>query len=155
MSIRRSLRSPVFLLLPLFLTACGGDALPEASDLDAAGAGAAVAAVPSPDPALFDSIAWPDTRAALDRGATVYAYSCARCHGDSGRGDGKYRLQGRLLQPPSFLAEDWRFGNDLPGLRQAVHLGTDQGMPHWGDMGLTPRDTDAVARYVMRLWRDG
>ncbi len=146
-------RSPLFLILPLLLPAlgaCGGD---DDGASSSATAGAPVAAVGAPDPALFDSIAWPDGGAALDRGATVYAYSCAKCHGDSGRGDGGYRLQGRLLRPPSFRADDWRFANDLAGLRAYVHAGNDQGMPHWGEVGLTPRDIDAVARYVTRrLW---
>lgn len=139
----------LFLLTPLLLAACGGDAGEGAEARDAA----EVAAAAVIDPAHFDSIAWSTDRDALARGATVYSYSCARCHGDNGRGDGGYVLQGRLLRPPSFQTEDWRFANDLDGLRQAILRGNDKGMPHWGKAGLTPRDTDAVARYITRrLW---
>ncbi len=99
--------------------------------------------------ALFDSIAWNDTHVAMDRGATVYAYSCAKCHGDTGAGDGNYQLRKRVLRPPSFLAEDWRFAHDMAGLREAIYRGNDRGMPHWGNAGLAPRDMDAVARYVL------
>ncbi|MFW6331418.1 MAG: hypothetical protein ACOC3J_06805, partial [Gemmatimonadota bacterium] len=60
------------------------------------------------DASIFDSIAWPTPKAAVYRGATVYAYSCRRCHGDRGAGDGGYRLEGRLVRPPSFRAADWR-----------------------------------------------
>jgi mono/diheme cytochrome c family protein len=135
------------LALCLSLVACGPE---EGSD----GAMSEAAVVPmADDPSLFDTIAWADPGAALDRGHTVYAYSCARCHGPRGHGDGGYQLEGRTLRPPSFTAEDWRFADDLEGLRSFIREGTDRGMPHWGDAGLTPRDTDAVARYVQRrLW---
>ena len=139
--IRRSF--PVGLLV-LFLAGCGSDA-----PADAAGDEPEALAAAVPDPALFDSIAWPAPSAAVQRGATVYMYSCAKCHGDRGAGDGNYRLQGRLLKPPSFLAADWQYGDDLPGLREAVYRGNDRGMPHWGNAGLAARDIDAVARYIM------
>lgn len=133
------------------LSGCGADA-PELPDETGAEAGALQASVLF-DPAMFDSIAWPSRHAAMDRGGTVYAYSCARCHGDSGAGNGGYRLQGRLLRPPTFLTQDWRFARDPEGLREAIYTGTDRGMPHWGRAGLTPRDVDAVALYITRLWQ--
>jgi mono/diheme cytochrome c family protein len=134
------------LLAPLVLAACGGEPADEPAT-------ETVEAAAVLSPALFDSIAWDDDRSALDRGATVYSYSCAKCHGDSGRGDGGYMLEGRVLRPPSFLEDDWRFADDLQGLRRAILEGNDKGMPHWGRAGLSPRDTDAVARYITRrLW---
>ena len=147
-------RANLFLLAALAVAAagCGGDAggADEESPADAASEVTQAAVF---DALLFDSIQWPDRRSALDRGAVVYSYSCAKCHGDSGKGDAGYQLQGRILRPPSFQAEDWRFAADLDGLRQAIHEGNDKGMPHFGNAGLTPRDTDAVARYIQRrIW---
>lgn len=136
--------------LSVSVLACGGDA-PE-SDRDVEGLARAAAV----DPALFDTVQWEDPAQAVDRGATVYAYSCAKCHGDRGAGDGGYRLEGRLLRPPSFLAEDWRFAADPKGLKAYIHAGNNRGMPHWGEAGLQPRDIDAVARYIVRrLWSEG
>jgi mono/diheme cytochrome c family protein len=44
----------------------------------------------------------PRTRATIERGAAVYARSCAACHGDTGLGDGP---AGRALaHPPANLA---------------------------------------------------
>lgn len=104
--------------------------------------------------ALFDSIAWASPAAAMDRGATVYAYSCTQCHGARGAGDGGYQIRGRLLRPPSFLTDDWRFAMDFDGLRATILQGSPRrGMPHWSEKGLTPRDADAVARYITwGLW---
>lgn len=140
------LRSFLLPLTALALAACAGDA-PEPAD-DAAQPAAVMAAAVI-DPALFDSIAWPGPREAVGRGATVYAYSCAKCHGDRGAGNGGYQLQGRVLRPPSFRTVDWRFADDLEGLREAIYAGNDRGMPHWGDAGLAARDIDAVSRYIM------
>lgn len=147
---RRSL--PITLLLALPLLACGADTAEQA---DPAVAEGAIEAAPV-DRALFDSITWPTAAAPLNRGATVYSYSCAKCHGDSGAGNAGYVLRGRVLRPPSFLADDWRFANDPAGLRQAILKGNDRGMPHWGNAGLQPRDIDAVAHYItLRLWGAG
>lgn len=135
----------------LALLSCTADAPDEAAE----GAPSAAASVlPTFDAAMFDSIAWPTGRAAIDRGATVYAYSCAKCHGDSGAGDGDYRVQGRLLRVPSFLAADWRLAEDPVGLRRAIYSGSDRGSHHAGMGGLAPRDVDAVAEYITRLWAD-
>lgn len=141
----------LLLTLPLVVAACGGGR----ADDDGVETGE-TETVPAAviDLAVFDSIGWTDDAVALDRGATVYAYSCARCHGDTGAGDGRYRLQGRLLRPPSFRAADWEFANDFEGLREAILTGDrTRGMPCWSDAGLPARDVDAVARYITRrLW---
>lgn len=143
-SPRPLLRLLPLALAPVLLSACSGD-VPAADDVEAASV--LPAAMPAPD--HFDSIRWADTRNAVDRGATVYAYSCARCHGDSGAGDGNYHLNKRVLRPPSFLTSEWKYSGDLEGLRDAVYAGNDKGMPHWGNAGLSARDTDAVARYIL------
>lgn len=132
-------------LLVLFLAGCGADV---PADAPADGEPSAALAAAELDPALFDSIAWPSPGAATARGATVYMYSCAKCHGENGAGNAQYKLQGRVLRPPSFRAVDWQYADDLAGLREAVYRGNDRGMPHWGNAGLTPRDIDAVARYI-------
>ena len=147
----RSLPGFCFLvLLPFLAGACSGDVAEEVDEVQAAGFVAAA----TPDPGYFDSIQWDDPHAALDRGATVFAYSCAKCHGDSGAGDGNYQLNRRVLRPPSFRTADWRFGHDLEGLRVAIYTGNDKGMPHWGDAGLAARDVDAVARYILHGLRN-
>lgn len=138
-------------LLPLALLACTADA----PEYTAEGVPSSAASVlPAFEPAAFDSIVWATQRDALQRGATVYAYSCVKCHGANGAGDGGYRVQGRLLQIPSFLAPDWRFANDPVGLRRAIYGGSERGMHHTGMASLAPRDVDAVARYITRLWVD-
>jgi mono/diheme cytochrome c family protein len=140
----RILRSFPLLVIPILIAGCGGDVPePDAAEIQAA------EVIPAALVDLFDSIAWSSPADALDRGATVFAYSCAKCHGDRGAGNGGYRLQGRVLRPPSFRTLDWRFANDLAGLREAIYRGTDRGMPHWGEAGLASRDIDAVARYIM------
>lgn len=145
---------PRLVTLSLLLTlvgACTGDAHEQVTD-DVQMAGVLPAAVPDVD--YFDSIGWDDPYSALDRGATVFAYSCAKCHGDSGVGDGNYHMKGRVLRPPSFRTSDWRYGHDLEELRVAIYSGNDKGMPHWGNAGLAPRDVDAVARYILFGLRD-
>lgn len=133
-------------LLPVVLAGCSGDAADRAATAERAEQASRAAVI---DVAFFDSISWPSPSDALHRGATVYAYSCAKCHGDRGAGDGGYVLRGRLLRPPSFRVLDWRFADDMDGLRQAIYSGNDRGMPHWGSAGLPARDVDAVARYIV------
>ncbi len=147
---RRSL--PLTLLVIFPLVACGADT-PDQANPALPGEALEAGVV---DLALFDSITWATPAAPVDRGATVYAYSCAKCHGDSGAGNGGYVLQGRVLRPPSFLGDQWRFANDPTGLREAIVQGTDRGMPHWGEAGLKPRDINAVAHFILlRLWAEG
>lgn len=107
------------------------------------------------DAAAFDTITWESNQKAMERGAVVWAYSCQKCHGERGRGDAGFVLRGDTLQPPSFLAVDWPYASDPVGLRRAIYTGNQEGMPHWGLIGLKPKDIDAVARFIMGDLRSG
>jgi mono/diheme cytochrome c family protein len=105
------------------------------------------------DPLAYDSVKWDSPSARLDRGEIVFSISCSKCHGMEGLGDAKFVQRGDTLQPPSSLADDWRFADDENGLRQQVFIGTADGMPHWGLHGLKYRDIDAVAAYIGTVLR--
>lgn len=107
------------------------------------------------EPAAFDTVTWETETAAVERGGVVWAYSCQKCHGVRGRGDAGFVLRGDTLRPPSFLAIDWQYGNDPDGLRRAIFTGNEEGMPHWGLIGLKAKDIDAVARYILQDLRGG
>jgi mono/diheme cytochrome c family protein len=104
--------------------------------------------------AAFDTIAWETFEAAHERGEVVFRFSCRKCHGEEGLGDGGFVQRGDTLRPPNFHAEDWRFAEDRPGLRKQIFTGTAKGMPHWGFYGLKYRDIDAVATYIQEVLRD-
>ena len=136
----------------ILLAACGPTeeerrALEEASRIEAA-ADTVAQAEGLYDAAAFDSIAWAHPDSAIARGGIVFRYSCAKCHGDAGDGNGEFVMRGDTLHPPSFLTGDWRFRDDHEGLRHQIFVGTVNNMPHWGLEGLKPRDIDAVATYI-------
>lgn len=143
------------LALVLVLGACG-DSTEEQAALQAeqeammaqAQADTMAMAVAAFDPAGFDTISWDNQQAAMERGATVFRFSCQKCHGVNGAGDGGFVQAGDTLRPPSFREGDWRFAEDLDGLREQIFVGAAEGMPHWGLEGLKYRDVDAVARYI-------
>lgn len=145
---------PILLALPLAgLVACGGGADDEASALPTP-EDTVEAAVLQFDAAAFDSITWEEPATALERGGVVFAYSCQKCHGAGGFGDGGFVMQGDTVRPPSFREPDWRFADDLEGLRRQIFIGTTKGMPHWGLEGLDYRDIDAVARFIQTRLRN-
>jgi mono/diheme cytochrome c family protein len=87
------------------------------------------------DPTAFDSIAWDDDAARLERGQVVWSFSCARCHGAGGAGDGEVAREHELT---------------VPTLLDPVSE-----MPNWGLVGLKARDLDAVAFFIHAGLRAG
>lgn len=146
----RSVHWSVALLLLVAYGCGGGTGTPPAAS---AGADSVNLALSQFETEAFDTIQWPSDSAAVARGAVVWVYSCRRCHGDEGYGDAGFVQGGETLEPPSLRAPDWRFDDDLDGLRRQVYTGTEEGMPHWGLVGLKPRDIDAVSRYIQQVIR--
>jgi mono/diheme cytochrome c family protein len=149
--MRRSI--PTIIALA-WVGACGGEppaqeALPQGPSR----ADSVAIATAAFDPAGLDTISWESPQAAVERGGLVYRISCAKCHGDGGRGNGNFVLAGDTLRPPSFLAKDWRFAEDPIGLRQYIFSGNEAGMPYWGLVGLKYRDLDAVSLYITDFLR--
>lgn len=133
-------------LVGLVVAACEEAPEPQAEPTPADTVATALAAF---DAAAFDTIAWDTDADAVVRGSIVFQYSCAKCHGSQGMGDGLFVTMGDTLRPPPFSAETFQFRDDLEGLRQHVFTGTVGGMPHWGMEGLKYRDIDAVGRFIL------
>ena len=103
------------------------------------------------DPAMFDTVHWASDSVRLARGADVFKWACAECHGPRGYGDGgKVTAKGDTLRPPNFHA-GWRLAGDPMGVRRKVYTGNVQGMPHWGLRHIEPRDIDAVSAYILTV----
>ena len=145
-----------FILGTAALVACGGGAEegPSQEEVEAMAMEAQVdsieAALAMLSPEAWDTIQWESDQVALERGTVVFQFSCSKCHGERGAGDGGFVQGGDTIQPPTFLTADWRFAGDHEGLREHIWAGTVNGMPHWGHHGLKFRDVDAVARYINR-----
>jgi mono/diheme cytochrome c family protein len=153
--MRGPVRIFIAALVAVAAASCGED--PEARAEAAAAARAQAArdsvemALVEWDPAAFDTIQWEKPADAIVRGSVVFSFSCARCHGRQGYGDGEFVTQGDTLRPPSFNAADWRFAGDPEGMRRFVFTGSENDMPHWGLHGLKYRDLDAVVQFILDL----
>lgn len=99
------------------------------------------------NPAAFDTIGWNTSVARSDRGRVVYYYSCTKCHGPEGEGQGSVARR-RGLEVPSIVAPDWAHDGQIDSIRRAVFVGHRSEMPSWGLSEMTLRDLDAVAYYV-------
>lgn len=130
-------------LLVLVAVACAAEDEPEPT-MDPA-----TLAAEAFDPAGFDTISWESSDEATERGGIVYQYSCVKCHGPGGFGDGGFVQNGVTLRPPSFHQTGWEYAGDLEGLRRMIFTGREGGMPHWGLEGLKYRDVDAVSHYIL------
>lgn len=100
---------------------------------------------------LFDSVAWTSQEARVQEGNTIYAEDCRRCHGQLGRGETDY-ARSRGLDVPSLVEPDWPL-DDLSALRHEIYVGHETGMPVFGQGGLTLRQMDAVAAYILDVLR--
>jgi mono/diheme cytochrome c family protein len=98
--------------------------------------------------ALFDTIQWPGDSARAFEGNNVFAAHCRQCHGPMGAGGTEYAAA-RELEVPSLVQPDWRYGTDLGSVRRRIFTGHPAGMPTWGVAGITAREIDAVAFYLL------
>jgi mono/diheme cytochrome c family protein len=102
-------------------------------------------------PEMFDTIAWPSDSARAFAGNNTYAAYCRDCHGYIGEGETDYARE-RGIEVPSLVREDWPY-DDLPSMRQSIFTGHPEGMPIWGVAGITPREIDGVAYYILHVLR--
>jgi mono/diheme cytochrome c family protein len=100
---------------------------------------------------LFDSIAWPSDSVRALEGNVVYAEMCRRCHGPLGLGETDYARQ-RGLEIPSLVEPDWALAS-LDTLRHVIFVSHGAGMPIYGTAGITPRQIDGAAYYVIEVLR--
>ncbi|MSP17583.1 MAG: cytochrome c [Myxococcales bacterium] len=83
-------------------------------------------------------------------GATLFEYSCARCHGMNGRGEPAMKAQ---LGVPDMTDPAWQLKFTDEELVRAVRLGSRGGkMPPFGVDTFSPKQLDAIVSYVRR-WR--
>jgi mono/diheme cytochrome c family protein len=141
------LQRPAFLcaLLVSLLAAC------EKEDYDPPDRAARVAdAEELYRPAFFDTIQWESRDVQLRDGAVVYVSHCRRCHGIDGEGGTEYAAE-RGLNVPSLVRADWpdAQNGDVDAVRRRIFAGHTAGMPTWGVAGITPREIDAVAAYIL------
>jgi mono/diheme cytochrome c family protein len=99
--------------------------------------------------ATFDTVAWSSDSLRAASGNNVFAAQCRSCHGYLGEGGTEYARQ-RQLDPPSLVRQDWPY-NDVEAVRHRIFIGHPAGMPTWGVAGITPREIDAVAYYILLL----
>jgi mono/diheme cytochrome c family protein len=97
---------------------------------------------------FFDTIQWASREEQIRDGAVVYLTHCRRCHAPTGEGETEYAAQ-RGMEVPSLVRPDWPFGTDIDTVRRRIFAGHPAGMPTWGVAGITPREIDAVAGYVL------
>ena len=96
---------------------------------------------------LFDSVSWPSDRLRLADGNAVFAEKCRRCHGPLGHCGTDYARE-RGLDVPSLVEPTWTLAS-LDSLRRTVYVGHEEGMPTFGVAGISPREIDASAFYVL------
>lgn len=133
------------------LCACGGgEEQPEVSReeaLRAARADSVARAEEMYDPTVFDTLTWESDNARWERGGVVWTFTCQRCHGADGMGQGEDAVN-FSIEVPDLTAPDWPLGGNLPEIRRRIFTGHDSEMPSMGLIGLSYPDVDAVAHYI-------
>ena len=102
--------------------------------------------------ALFDTVTWNSDAGRALEGNGVYAARCRRCHGSLGSGATDYAEE-RGLDVPSLVESEWHLKDDLDSVRRYVFVGHQGGMPSWGLAGLSLREIDGAAYYVLAQLR--
>jgi mono/diheme cytochrome c family protein len=99
-------------------------------------------------PEMFDTVTWASDSARTVAGNTVYAEKCRRCHGALGAGGTEYARE-RGLEVPSLVMAEPPFDMSLDSLRWRIFTGHASGMPTFGIAGISPRDIDSSAFYLV------
>lgn len=102
-------------------------------------------------PGLFDSLTWASDSVRALEGNGVYAQKCRRCHGPLGRGQTTYAAE-RHLDVPSLVEADWPLAT-MDSLHKHVFIGHEEGMAGFGIAGITPREIDSSAYYILNVLR--
>lgn len=100
----------------------------------------------------FDTVAWVSQETRALEGNVVFSSTCRQCHGPLGRGETAYADE-RGLDVPSLVEQDWEYAGDLEAARRRIFIGHPSGMPTWGVAGISPREIDAVAFYILERLR--
>jgi mono/diheme cytochrome c family protein len=141
------------LVVATVTVACGPSAEEQAATAAAAAAAAQdsmmAEAVATFDAAVFDTLTWESPEKRMERGTQVYTFSCLKCHGPQGLGDGGFVQGADTLRPPSFREPTWPLAGDINAVRKAIFIGTKEGMPHWGLAGLKAEAVDAVSAHIL------
>lgn len=103
-------------------------------------------------PAVFDTVTWASDSIRALEGNVVFSTYCRKCHGPLGEGGTDYALE-RDLQVPSLVMEEWRYADAPDSVRARIFVGHARGMPTWGVAGISPREIDAVAWYLLEVLR--
>jgi mono/diheme cytochrome c family protein len=99
----------------------------------------------------FDTIGWTSDAERAQAGNNVFAAKCRSCHGYLGEGDTDYSRE-HGIEVPSLVRPDWPYQN-VASVRRIIFIGHPEGMPTWGVAGITPREIDAVAHYLVDVLR--
>jgi len=148
----------LWVVLLVGLAACGkggeeqASAVPREEALRAARADSVARATEMYDASVFDTLTWESDNARWERGGVVWAFTCQRCHGASGDGQGEDAVKFNI-EVPDMTVADWPYANDIPAIRERIYVGHDSEMPSMGLIGLTYRDVDASAYYINDLLR--
>lgn len=101
--------------------------------------------------AIFDSVTWAPDQDRDFLGNEIYIEKCRNCHGPLGRGQTPY-AQERRLEVPSLVETGWPLAS-MDSLHKVIYVGHEEGMPIYGSGGITPREIDAVAAYILNVLR--
>lgn len=146
------------LALVVLLSACGGGgeeetpALSRDEALRVARADSVARAEGMYDPSVFDTITWESDNARWERGGVVWSFTCQRCHGADGKGQGEDAVKFGI-DVPDMTGADWKYAGDIPAIRHEIFVGHDTEMPSLGVIGLGYADVDAAAHYIEDLLR--
>lgn len=103
-------------------------------------------------PEMFDTITWESDDARGLAGNVTYSAKCVNCHGPRGEDGTQYAAE-RDLDVPSLVSTDWRWGDSVAAVRRQIFTGHAQGMPTWGVAGITAREIDGAAYYIVAVLR--